>query len=89
MPLTLRTSSSHEEGGNRDWSINTNRFTGENGQVTAIECVRLEWTKTADGKTNMTPVPGSEFELKADWFFWRWAFVRPVHEGLLDAWASI
>jgi glutamate synthase (NADPH/NADH) small chain len=84
-PLILRTSSSHEEGGQRDWSVNTVRFKGEDGRVTSMECVRLEWGKSPDGKPVMTPVPGSEFELQADLVLLAMGFVRPVHDGLLDS----
>jgi glutamate synthase (NADPH) small chain len=83
-PLILRTSSSHEEGGSRDWSINTIRFMGENGQVAAMECVRLEWSRSADGKTNMKPIPDSEFEIEADLVLLAMGFIQPVHDGLLD-----
>jgi glutamate synthase (NADPH) small chain len=83
-PLILRTSTSHEEGGARDWSINTVRFKGENGRVTAMECVRLEWGKGPDGKTTMNAIPGSEFEIEADLVLLAMGFVKPVHDGLLD-----
>ncbi|HEY3291176.1 MAG TPA: glutamate synthase subunit beta [Anaerolineae bacterium] len=84
-PLILRSSTSHEEGGARDWSINTIQFTGENGHVRSMECVRLDWTKTSDGKTVMTSIPGSEFEIKADLVLLAMGFVQPVHDGLLDS----
>jgi glutamate synthase (NADPH/NADH) small chain len=83
-PLILRTSTSHEEGGNRDWSVNTVRFKSQDGRVSAMECVRLEWGKGPDGRPTMTPVPGSEFELQVDLVLLAMGFVRPVHEGLLD-----
>jgi glutamate synthase (NADPH/NADH) small chain len=84
-PLILRTSTSHEEGGTRDWSINTLRFKGQDGHVAAMECVKLEWGKGEDGRTTMTPIPGSEFELEADLVLLAMGFVRPVHDGLLDS----
>ena len=84
-PLILRTSSSHEEGGSRDWSVNTVRFKEQDGHVSAMECVRLEWGKGSDGRLTMTPIPGSEFELQADLVLLAMGFVRPVHEGLLDS----
>ena len=83
-PLILRTSTSHEEGGQRDWSVNTVRFKEQDGQVCAMECVRLEWGKGPDGRPAMTPIPGSEFELQADLVLLAMGFVRPVHAGLLD-----
>ncbi|MCK9283121.1 MAG: glutamate synthase subunit beta [Rhodocyclaceae bacterium] len=78
-PLKLRTSSSHEEGAARDWSIGTKAFIGENGTLKAVKAVRLEWK---DGK--MTEVPGSEFEIRADLVFLAMGFVSPVG-GILDA----
>src|SRR5690554_5253354 len=60
-PLKLRTSSSHEEGANRDWSVATKEFIGENGKVTGLKAVRVEWQ---NGR--MTEVPGSEFTIRAD-----------------------
>jgi glutamate synthase (NADPH/NADH) small chain len=84
-PLILRTSTSHEEGGARDWSVNTVQFKGQDGRVTAMECVRLEWSKGADGRPTMTPIAGSEFELPADLVLLAMGFVRPLHDGLLDS----
>ncbi|CAB1369786.1 glutamate synthase subunit beta [Denitratisoma oestradiolicum] len=78
-PLKLRTSSSHEEGCERDWSIGTKEFIGEKGQLKAVKAVRLEWK---DGK--MSEIPGSEFEIKADLVFLAMGFVSPVG-GVLDA----
>ncbi len=83
-PLILRTSSSHEEGGSRDWCISTTEFVGENGQVKKIKCVKVDWVKGDDGRMKMTPVAGSEFELDADLVLLAMGFVQPVHEGLLD-----
>jgi glutamate synthase (NADPH/NADH) small chain len=84
-PLVLRTSTSHEEGGQRDWSINTLRFKERDGHVCAMDCVRLEWGKGSDGRPSMTPISGSEFELQADLVLIAMGFVRPVHDGLLDS----
>ncbi|MDW8407214.1 MAG: glutamate synthase subunit beta [Anaerolineae bacterium] len=84
-PFILRTSTSHEEGGQRDWSINTLRFIGEDSHVTGLECVRLAWEKTPAGQMKMTPIPGSEFFLPADLVLLAMGFVGPVHEGLLDS----
>lgn len=84
-PLILRSSTSHEEGGTRDWSVNTVRFKGDAGRVTAMDCIRLEWTTSPDGRVAMTPVPGSEFEIKADLVLLAMGFIRPLHDGLLDS----
>jgi glutamate synthase (NADPH/NADH) small chain len=72
-PTRLRTSSSHEEGVNRDWAIATKEFVGENGKVKALKTVRLEWK---DGKTS--EVPGSETILPADLVLLAMGFVSPV-----------
>ena len=77
-PLKLRTSSSHEEGVERDWSVLTKRVVGEN-DVTGLECVRVEWV---DGR--MQEVAGSEFLLKADLILLAMGFVGPRKQGLLD-----
>jgi glutamate synthase (NADPH/NADH) small chain len=76
-PLKLRTSSSHEEGVARDFAVLTTKFTGDNGQVKKLHCVRV------DGK--IKPIPGSEFELDADLVLLAMGFVHPVHEGMLKS----
>lgn len=78
-PLKMRTSSSHEEGAARDWSIATKEFIGENGKLTALKGARVEWK---DGK--MVEVPGSEFTIPADLVFLAMGFVSPVQK-VLDA----
>jgi glutamate synthase (NADPH/NADH) small chain len=81
----LRTSSSHEEGAKRDWSVSTKRFEGENGRVTALVAARVEWIKDpVSGQMKMQEVPGSEFEMPADLVLLAMGFVSPVHAGLLD-----
>jgi glutamate synthase (NADPH/NADH) small chain len=77
--MKLRTSSSHEEGCSRDWSVATKEFIGEKGKLKALKVVRLEWK---DGK--MSEIPGSEFIVKADLVFLAMGFVSPVG-GVLDA----
>ena len=83
-PLKLRTSSSHQEGCERDWSIQTKRAIGENGKITALECVRVEWKLGDGGKMNLVEVPGSEFTLKADLVFLAMGFVGPRKPGLVE-----
>ncbi len=78
-PTKLRTSSSHQEGCERDWSVGTKRFEGKNGKVEKLIGVRLEWK---DGK--MSEVAGSEFEMKADLVLLAMGFVSPV-QGVVDA----
>ena len=76
-PLKLRTSSSHEEGANRDWSITTKELIGENGKVTHLVGARVEWV---DGK--MVEVAGSEFTIPADLVLLAMGFVSPVQKVL-------
>lgn len=78
-PLKMRTSSSHEEGADRDWSITTKELIGENGKLTALKGARVEWK---DGK--MVEVPDSEFTIKADLVFLAMGFVSPIQK-VLDA----
>lgn len=78
-PIKLRTSSSHEEGAQRDWSIVTKEFVGSNGKVEKLRAVRVEWK---DGKMN--EIAGSEFELKADLVLLAMGFVSP-EQKVLDA----
>jgi glutamate synthase (NADPH/NADH) small chain len=78
-PTKLRTSSSHEEGCERDWSVATKRFEGANGKVKKLIAARIEWK---DGK--MVEVPGSEFELPADLVLLAMGFLGPVQKGLIE-----
>ena len=81
-PNKLRTSSSQEEGCNRDWSVTTHSIGGENSKVTEINCARVEWTQV-NGNWQMSEISGSEFTLKADLILLAMGFVHPVHEGML------
>ena len=74
-PLKLRTSSSHQEGAERDFAVMTTRFSGANGYVRKLHCVHI------DGQ--MKPVPGSEFEVDADLVLLAMGFVHPVHDGMV------
>lgn len=78
-PTKLRTSSSHEEGCDRDWAVATKRLEGKNGKVEKLIAARVEWK---DGK--MQEVPDSEFEMKADLVLLAMGFVSPVQQ-VLDA----
>jgi glutamate synthase (NADPH/NADH) small chain len=78
-PLKMRTTSSHDEGCQRDWSVATKKFIGSNGKVEKLHAVRVEWK---DGK--MSEIAGSEFELKADLVLLAMGFVSPVQK-VLDA----
>jgi glutamate synthase (NADPH/NADH) small chain len=74
-PLKMRTSSSQAEGADREYAVLTQKFSGHDGKVTKLHCVRVD--------DKMQPVPGSEFEIKAELVLLAMGFVHPVHEGLL------
>jgi glutamate synthase (NADPH/NADH) small chain len=75
-PLKLRTSSSHEEGAERDFAVMTQKFTGDHGQVRTLHCVKVD--------AAMKPIPGSEFEIRADLVLLAMGFVSPLHEGMIE-----
>ncbi len=82
-PMILRTSSSHEEGVIRDWSINTKRFSGdEHGTVKKLHGVRLEWAQD-NGRPVMKEVPGSEFELDCDLVLLALGFLGPETDTVI------
>lgn len=81
-PNILKTSSSHLEGCERKWSLNTNAFTGKNGKVTEVVVEEVEWVNE-NGKFNMVPT-GKKETIKADLVFLALGFVHPVQEGLLN-----
>jgi glutamate synthase (NADPH/NADH) small chain len=74
-PLKLRTSSSQQEGAERDFAVNTIEFTGT-GVVKKLRCVRVD--------NKFQPIAGTEFDLKADLVLLAMGFVSPVHEGMID-----
>jgi len=83
-PRTLKTTTSHEEGCNRDWNVTTRKLTGVDGKVTTLHASRLKWTIDDNGKQQMSEIPGSEFELKVDLVILAMGFLHPQHEGLLS-----
>jgi glutamate synthase (NADPH/NADH) small chain len=83
-PLKFRTSSSQEEGCERDWSVLTRHAVGENGQVTALDCVRVEWVKDESGRMQLQEVAGSEFQLKADLVLLAMGFLGSRQEGMIE-----
>ncbi|MBL1352656.1 MAG: glutamate synthase subunit beta [Zetaproteobacteria bacterium] len=83
-PMKMRTSTSQEEGCERDFAIVSKRFVGEHGQVTAIECARVDWSQDENGRWNMKEIEGSDFTLKADAVFLAMGFLHPVHEGMIE-----
>ncbi len=82
-PLKLRTSSSHEEGADRDWAVLTKRVVGDGENVTGLECVRVEWRAGENGH-QMHEVEGSEFTIEADLIFLAMGFVGPIKAGMID-----
>ena len=83
-PIKLRTSASHEEGCDRDWSVTTKRFEGRDGNVEKLVAARVEWQRDGNAPPKMVEIPGSEFELKADLVLFAMGFVGPVQAGLLE-----
>jgi glutamate synthase (NADPH/NADH) small chain len=83
-PLKLRTSSSHQEGCDRDWAVQTRRAIGEDGKITALECVRVDWQLGDGGQMKLVEVPGSEFTIKADLVLLAMGFVGPKKTGLVE-----
>jgi glutamate synthase (NADPH) small chain len=83
-PLKLRTSSSQEEGCERDWSVLTKRAIGKDGHVAALECVRVEWLKNPDGRFVMQEIPDDGFTLKADFVLLAMGFLGPRRQGMVD-----
>jgi len=81
--MQLRTSHAHEEGTERDWSVATTRFSGENGRVQRIHAVRLERQSFSDGRSDFVRVPGSEFEIEAELVLLAMGFTGPVKSKLL------
>jgi glutamate synthase (NADPH/NADH) small chain len=83
-PLKLRTSSSQEEGCERDWAVLTRRATGSNGRIEALDCVRVEWVEDANGRLQMQDVAGSAFQLRADLVLLGMGFLGPRKPGMIE-----
>ena len=83
-PIKLRTSTSHLEGCDRDWSISTTKLEGKDGKVTDLYAVRVDWKKDADsGRMQMQPV-GDEIRFDADLVLLAMGYVHPRHEGVFE-----
>jgi glutamate synthase (NADPH/NADH) small chain len=78
-PMKLRTSSSHQEGVERDWAVLAKRVIGDGEKVTGLECVRVEWVDR-----QMQEIAGSEFTIPADLILLAMGFVGPKKAGLLE-----
>jgi len=84
-PLKYRTSSSQEEGCERDFSVLTKGFSADAaGRVAALHGVHVAWQAGADGRQSMVEVPGSEFEIKTDLVLLAMGFVHPIRSGMLE-----
>ncbi len=86
FPKTLKTSTSHEEGCVRRWSVLTKRFSGQAGRVNALHGAEVVFAPSAQkgGRLEMKEVSGTEFEIKADLVILAMGFVHPVHAGLVQ-----
>ncbi|MDG2427172.1 MAG: glutamate synthase subunit beta [Acidimicrobiales bacterium] len=82
-PMVYRVSSAHEEGGERQYAINTSEFLGTDGQLTALRTHRVEGS-TADGRTSFEPIDSSEQDFPADLVFLAMGFTGPEQNELLD-----
>jgi glutamate synthase (NADPH/NADH) small chain len=84
-PPKVKTGTSHEEGGERRWSVLTKRFTGADGRVTELHGVEVEWLPPAQngGRPTMREVPGTEFSQPVDLVLLAMGFLGPVRPGLL------
>ena len=76
-PLKMRTSSSHQEGVERDFAVGTQKFAGANGQVKTLHCARLD--------AKFKPISGTEFEIEADLVLLAMGFVHPLHDGMIKS----
>ncbi len=84
-PMILRSSSSHEEGVQRDWSVNTKAFSGDAaGNVRKLHGIRLEWVKDANGRPQMVEIAGSEFEIDCELVLLAMGFLGPERAGMLE-----
>lgn len=82
-PVVFRTSSAHEEGGIREFSVSTTSFSGEAGQVKRLHAHRVEMTNE-NGRMAFKPLPGTEFEIEADLILLAMGFLGPERTGLLS-----
>jgi glutamate synthase (NADPH/NADH) small chain len=83
-PMKLRTSSSQEEGCERDWSVLTKRALGRDGRIERLECVRIDWLKGPDGRFVMQEIADSHFTLTADLVLLSMGFLGPRQPGMVE-----
>ena len=82
-PRIMRTSSSHEEGCERQWSVMTRKFSGVENRINKLHCCQVEWVKEED-RWKLKELPGTEFTLDVDIVFLAMGFVHVVHSGLVE-----
>ena len=78
-PVKLRSSTSHEEGCKREWSVGTTSFVGKDGKITSLKAAQMDWS---NGRPE--PIKGSDYEIKADLVLLAMGFLNPIHESMLD-----
>ena len=83
FPMILKTSSSHKEGCERRWSLDTTQFIGENGKVTEVEVEEVEWITNENGSKSLVRT-GKKEKIKADLVLLAMGFVHPVHTGIVE-----
>ena len=95
-PLILHTSPAHEEGGERDYSILTKKFSGTGNQLKTLHAVRIKWFKDKKGKNLFEEIPNSDFKIEAELVLLALGFLHPQHDGLLkdlevefDEWGNV
>lgn len=82
-PMVFRKNTSHEEGGEPEWSVGTKYFSGKNGQVEKIHCSKLEWVTDSSGKKSMKEIEDEGFEIEVDLVLFAMGFVHPEYKGML------
>jgi len=83
-PMKLRTSTSHEEGANRDFSVTTKKFTGSNSLVNKMEIVKVDWKTGSNGKMEMNELETTSNNMPADLVLLAMGFIHPIHDGILN-----
>jgi glutamate synthase (NADPH) small chain len=84
FPFVFKTTSSHEEGVERQWCITTKEFIGENGKVKKIKTAKVNWCTKPGERSSMSECAGTDLDIDADLVFLSMGFTNPVKEGLLE-----
>ena len=84
-PVILKTTSSHEEGAHRVWSILTKKFIGVNGRVKKVSCVKVDVSRDNSGRITTREIPGTDFEIEADLVVLAMGFIAPEKKGPIEA----